>query len=144
MGGWTIASYCLRYTTGGSESIKDNPPIAGAILLCPLLGVQKDSRPSHAVELIASALASFAGRLPFAEANKGKNTEDPSIETRIERDPQTYNGKLRIATGLGLLKGLASVTPHFAKFTLPIFLCHGVGLHTGRLSCSRLNIISRG
>lgn len=123
-----------RYTTGGSESIRDNPPIAGAILMCPMLGIQSDSRPSHLVELAARALSSFAGRLPFAQANKGKNTEDPSIETKIEQDPQTYNDKLRIATGLALLQGLQSVTPRFEEFKLPILLCHGV-----RSSCAEVS-----
>ena len=72
------------------------PTIDGALLLCPMLAIspvrpksvtyirraladikRQETRPSLLVEYIARAIASFAGRWPLAEANRGKNTDDP-------------------------------------------------------------------
>jgi acylglycerol lipase len=50
-----------------------------------MLAISPESRPAYAVELAARALASIAGPLPFASANKGKNSEDPSVEEQFDR-----------------------------------------------------------
>lgn len=56
------------------------------MFLCPMLAIAPDSRPSYLVELVARGLASIAGPLPFASANKGKNSEDPSVEEQFDRE----------------------------------------------------------
>lgn len=40
----------------------------------------KESRPSMLVEYFARAISYFAGRFPLAEANRGRNTWDASLE----------------------------------------------------------------
>ena len=40
----------------------------------------KESRPSMLVEYFARAISYFAGRFPLAEANRGKNSWDSSLE----------------------------------------------------------------
>ncbi len=62
------------------------PTISGGVFLCPMLAISPESRPAYAVELAARALASIAGPLPFASANKGKNSEDPSVEEQFDRE----------------------------------------------------------
>lgn len=103
------------------------PTISGGIILCPMLAISPDSRPSYAVELFARLIASVAGPFPLAAANKGKNSEDPDVEEAFNRDPQTYHGKLRIATGLAILAGLTSINDKLSHLRVPFLLCHGTG-----------------
>jgi len=102
------------------------PTITGGLFLCPMLAISRTSRPSYLVELVGRALASVAGPLPLASANKGKNSEDPEVEEVFNRDPQTYHGKLRIATGLAILQ---------VRFPLSLLLCRSLDVHL--LSCTR-------
>ncbi|KAG0661557.1 hypothetical protein C6P46_003969 [Rhodotorula mucilaginosa] len=110
LGGFTATLTCLKYGAPVDTSLPSashasfRPTISGGIFLCPMLAISPESRPAYAVELAARALASIAGPLPFASANKGKNSEDPSVEEQFDQDPQTYSGKLRIATGLAVLQ----------------------------------------
>lgn len=102
------------------------PTITGGLFLCPMLAISPTSRPSYLVELVGRALASVAGPLPLASANKGKNSEDPEVEQVFNRDPQTYHGKLRIATGLAILQ---------VRFPLSLLLSRSLDVHL--LSCTR-------
>lgn len=61
-----------------------------------MIKISPTSRPSYVVEMIARGLASFAGRLGFAAANKGQNSEDPWTEKEFESDPQAYHGHVRL------------------------------------------------
>lgn len=92
-----------------------------------MLAISPESRPHMAVELVARGLSSFAGALPLAAANKGKNSEDPSIEEQFDMDPQTYHGKLRIGTGLAILAALVHVNESFAHLKIPFCIFHGTG-----------------
>ena len=62
-----------------------------------MIMIAPTSRPSYVVELIARSMALFAGRLGFAAANKGQNSEDPWTEAEFEHDPQSYHGQVRLA-----------------------------------------------
>lgn len=44
----------------------------------------QESRPSWLVEHFARGIASFAGRFPLAEANRGKNTRRPELEEECQ------------------------------------------------------------
>ncbi|GAA6046870.1 hypothetical protein JCM3770_005684 [Rhodotorula araucariae] len=133
LGGFTAALTCLKYgapldtslPSASSQSFR--PTISGGMFLCPMLAISPDSRPSVLVELIARVLASVAGPLPLAAANKGKNSEDPLVEEVFNRDPQTYHGKLRIATGLAILQGITAFNAQQAHLRVPFLLCHGTG-----------------
>ncbi|BGP23909.1 hypothetical protein JCM10295v2_002810 [Rhodotorula toruloides] len=133
LGGFTATLTCLKYgapldTSLPSASNKTfRPTVSGGVILCPMLQIAPDSRPSHAVELAARALASVAGPLPFARANKGKNSEDSAVEEQFEMDPQTYGGKLRIATGLAILEGILDIDKKLPHLRVPFLLCHGTG-----------------
>ncbi|BGP15179.1 hypothetical protein JCM10213_008681 [Rhodosporidiobolus nylandii] len=137
LGGFTAVYTCLKYGTpptsslppssGGDTEHTFHPTLSGGIFLCPMLAISPESRPSYAVELVARGLAAVAGPLPFANANKGKNTEDPEVEEQFEADPQTYHGKLRIATGLAILAGLLEFNAKMEHLKIPFLLCHGTG-----------------
>ena len=53
-----------------------------------------------------------------------KKTENACI---VELDPQTYSGKLRIATGLACLAGMEMVNARLAEVNLPFKVFHGTG-----------------
>lgn len=42
-------------------------------------------------------------------------------------DPQTYGGKLRIATGLAILEGILDIDRKLPRLRVPFLLCHGTG-----------------
>lgn len=69
-----------------------------------MLEISQETRPHWAVEAVARGIAYFGGPLPLAAANKGKNSEDPTVEEQFNLDPMTYHGKLRVGTGLSILK----------------------------------------
>ncbi|KXS13645.1 alpha/beta-hydrolase [Gonapodya prolifera JEL478] len=41
--------------------------------------------------------------VPYAEANRGKNTSDPDAQLYFDRDPMAYTGRIRLGAGLALL-----------------------------------------
>jgi len=43
------------------------------------------------------------------------------------RDPQTYHGKLRVSTGLGILQALVHITPLMPNLSVPFTIHHGTG-----------------
>lgn len=103
------------------------PTISGGMILCPMLAISPETRPHFLIESIARLISSFASALPLASANKGKNSEDPTVEEQFEQDPQTYHGKLRVGTGLGILKGLIDVNNKMESLKVPFLICHGTG-----------------
>ena len=103
------------------------PTIAGGLILCPMLAISAETRPPFVVELVARLISSFASALPLAAANKGKNSEDPEVEQQFESDPQTYHGKLRVGTGLGILQGLIDINKKMNHLKVPFLICHGTG-----------------
>ncbi|GAA5894490.1 hypothetical protein JCM8208_006256 [Rhodotorula glutinis] len=141
LGGFTAALTCLKYGTSRDTSLPSStsapspsrsdatfrPTITGGLFLCPMLAISPTSRPSYLVELVGRALASVAGPLPLASANKGKNSEDPQVEEVFNRDPQTYHGKLRIATGLAILQGILALSAAQSHLRVPFLVCHGTG-----------------
>lgn len=59
-----------------------------------MLAISPETRPHWMIEKVARAIASVAGPLPLAAANKGKNSEDPLVEQQFLSDPQTYRAFL--------------------------------------------------
>ncbi|GAA5986427.1 hypothetical protein JCM10908_003750 [Rhodotorula pacifica] len=133
LGGFTATLTCLKYGAPLDTSLPAasrasfRPTISGGLFLCPMLAISPESRPSYAVELVARLLASVAGPMPFASANKGKNSEDPAVEEQFNQDPQTYSGKLRIATGLAVLQAITEINTKLSHLRVPFLLCHGTG-----------------
>lgn len=130
MGGFTTVLYGLLYH---SPTVKSRPiltglpqpKLLGLIPLCPMLAIAPDSRPAYLVELFARAVCRFAGRMPLANANKGKNTPDLQFEQQFLFDPQCYTGNLRAATGLSILSALDFTTAHLADLAVPFQVMHG-------------------
>ncbi|KAM0788819.1 hypothetical protein ACM66B_002905 [Microbotryomycetes sp. NB124-2] len=132
LGGFTAVLTCLKYgsteTTDLPVHVQFRPKISGGLFLCPMLAISPETRPHFLVELFARGLSRFASSLPLAAANKGKNSEDPTIEQQFETDPQTYHGKLRIGTGLAILKGLQDINnDQFKHLKIPFIIFHGTG-----------------
>ncbi|BGP54951.1 hypothetical protein JCM8202_003461 [Rhodotorula sphaerocarpa] len=133
LGGFTAAMTCLKYgapldtSLPAARQASFRPTISGGLFLCPMLAIAPESRPSYLVELVARALASVAGPMPLASANKGMNSEDPTVEEQFDQDPQTYSGKLRIATGLAVLHAITDINTKLPHLRVPFLLCHGTG-----------------
>ncbi|KAA1068271.1 hypothetical protein PGTUg99_030817 [Puccinia graminis f. sp. tritici] len=130
MGGFTTVLYGLLYhspTVTSRPILKGlpQPKLLGLIPLCPMLAIAPDSRPAYFVELFARAVCRFAGRMPLANANKGKNTPDTWFENQFASDPQCYVGNLRIATGLNILSALDFTNAHLAELVVPFQIMHG-------------------
>lgn len=49
-----------------------------------MLAIAPETMPAKPVELVARCIAIFAGRLPFAAAHQGKETDDPNISAEFE------------------------------------------------------------
>jgi hypothetical protein len=60
-----------------------------------MISVAKESRPGPVVEFVGRTISSFLGRLPLAAANRGKNSEDPTVELEFLTDPMTYHVRLK-------------------------------------------------
>ncbi|GAA96228.1 uncharacterized protein L969DRAFT_42167 [Mixia osmundae IAM 14324] len=129
LGGFVAVYYLVHYQPPRSTEPgrPDNPAFDGALFLCPMLSIAPESRPSLLVEYAGRSIAYFFGRLPFADANKGKNSEDQSIEQEFQTDPQTYHGKLRIATGIAIIAGIDKCMASIEKLSLPFKVIHGTG-----------------
>ncbi|KAK4057968.1 hypothetical protein OIO90_001187 [Microbotryomycetes sp. JL221] len=123
-----LSKYGSSEVTDLPVKVEFRPQISGGLFLCPMLAISPETRPHMLVEMMARGLSSFASCLPFAAANKGKNSEDPSIEEQFEMDPQTYHGKLRIGTGLAILQGLEQINDNqFQHLKIPFIIFHGTG-----------------
>jgi len=79
------------------------------------------------LEIMARCIRMFAGRLAFAAAHRGKNTEDPTLEWEFESDPQSYHGNLRISTGLAILTAFIETTERAKEIDIPFKVLHGTG-----------------
>lgn len=49
------------------------------------------------------------------------------IFTVVNLDPQTYSGKLRIATGLSMLQGILNINSRLEEVSIPFKVFHGTG-----------------
>ncbi|ORY91597.1 lysophospholipase [Leucosporidium creatinivorum] len=134
LGGFTAALTCLKYGSLDSAETTElkaddsfKPKISGGCFLCPMLAINPETMPAYPVQLLARGIASFAGPLPLASANKGKNSEDPDVEEQFQRDPQTYHGKLRVGTGLAILSGLIDINKNMEALKIPFIIHHGTG-----------------
>lgn len=137
LGGFVATLTCIKYGSSDTTTLPNpiasrvqvpfRPRISGGLFLCPMLAISPETRPAFLVELVARGISSFAGGLPLAAANKGKNSEDPDIEEEFNRDPNTYHGKLRVGTGLAILKGLTEINETFSNLSIPFLICHGTG-----------------
>ncbi|WVF72190.1 hypothetical protein IAT40_007002 [Kwoniella sp. CBS 6097] len=112
--------------------------VAGAFVLCPMVEVSKNSRPSIVVEYIGRALSYVAGSLPLAKAVRGNVSDDPRVEEDFEADREwkirrpladiaalCYSGMLRIGTGLAALEGMLELERRAEEINAPIRLVHG-------------------
>lgn len=134
LGGFCAALFCLKYgapvdalPSEESSDVALKPVITGGLFLCPMLVIAADTRPAYIIELIARGISKVAGSFPLAAANKGKNSEDPRLEEQFLRDPQTYHGKLRVATGLAILAAITKLGGIMSQLTVPFSIHHGTG-----------------
>ncbi|MBW0519203.1 hypothetical protein O181_058918 [Austropuccinia psidii MF-1] len=130
LGGFASIFYPLLYHTPTIKKVNlldglPIPKLIGILPMCPMLAISQDSRPSFIIETIARCIVIFAGRVPLADANKGKNTQDPWCEEQYRRDPQTYHGTLRCATGLAILDALDFTDQNISKLEIPFQVMHG-------------------
>nr|ODN88525.1 lysophospholipase [Cryptococcus depauperatus CBS 7855] len=99
--------------------------VAGAFVLCPMVEVSKDSRPSLILEQIGRAIVYFAGTLPLANAVRGNISDDPRVEEDFFADPLCYHGMLRVGTGLAALEGMIELQKRAGEINVPIRIVHG-------------------
>lgn len=107
------------------EEERSRVQVAGAFVLCPMVEVSRNSRPSIFVEYIARAIKLLAPTLPLAKAVRGNVSDDPRVEEDFFRDPLCYHGWLRVGTGLALLEGMLELEKRAHEINIPIKLVHG-------------------
>ncbi|CEG47985.1 phosphatidylinositol 3kinase tor2 [Plasmopara halstedii] len=102
--------------------------VDGAVILCPPTEIHKASRPSYLMELIGRLLQEYAPKLPLVKANNGNNSS-PEVAAIANADklsdPLYYPGKMRVGTGLALLKGITSIQDKLHLIETPYLLQHG-------------------
>ncbi|WRT67175.1 uncharacterized protein IL334_004141 [Kwoniella shivajii] len=94
-----------------SEEEKARIHVAGAYVLCPMVEVSKESRPSKLIENIGRVIKSVAGPLPFAKGVRGNVSDDPRVEEDFDSDREinvpirlVHGNKDRATTHIGTLK----------------------------------------
>lgn len=102
--------------------------IDGAVILCPVVQIHSNSRPSKVLEFIGNVLLRVAPKLPFVEGNRKQNCH-PEIADAVEaskcEDPMFYNGKLRIGSGFAILEGVKYIQDKLHTIRTPYLLQHG-------------------
>ncbi|CAG8566028.1 15231_t:CDS:2 [Acaulospora morrowiae] len=128
MGGMVVASCAIKY-----------PDTFDAFgLSAPLVYVEEESRPSKFLETVADVLNKTPlGRMPIAEANRGKNSSDPTVEEKFLADPLTYHGDLRVSTGLTLRDGIEWLQSNLGNITKPFLVQHGMNDRATQVKGSR-------
>ncbi|KAL7416897.1 lysophospholipase [Mrakia frigida] len=121
LGAFVGLSYLLDYPPADPR----NPKIEGAFFMCPLITISAASRPSKTIENIARVLEPIAGRLPVAQAQRGKGHVDPRVEISFLLNPQTYHGPLRISTGMEISRAVVALERRAPEITVPFKVIHG-------------------
>nr|XP_019013572.1 lysophospholipase [Kwoniella pini CBS 10737]OCF52353.1 lysophospholipase [Kwoniella pini CBS 10737] len=99
--------------------------IAGAFVICPMVEVSKESRPSKFLEYIGRAISFIAGPLPFVKGVRGNVSDDPRVEEDFDSDPLCYHGLLRIGTGIAAVEAMTELEKRASEIDVPIRLIHG-------------------
>lgn len=106
----------------------DQKLVDGAVILCPPTEIHTASRPSYLMELLGRLLLEYMPKLPLVKANSGKNNS-PEVAAIADADrlldPLYYPGKMRVGTGLALLKGITSIQDKLHLIETPYLLQHG-------------------
>ncbi|WWC61076.1 uncharacterized protein I303_103654 [Kwoniella dejecticola CBS 10117] len=118
MGGWTVLERLRK-----DEKVRID--IAGAFVICPMVEVSKESRPSKFLEYIGRAISFIAGPLPFVQGVRGNVSDDPRVEEDFDSDPLCYHGLLRIGTGLAAVQAMTELEKRASEIDIPIRLIHG-------------------
>ncbi|KAK0550047.1 hypothetical protein OC845_002851 [Tilletia horrida] len=148
MGGFTCLYYAALYPAipkaglngsaeaeGGQEAANGvvpaetdeilRPNLAGVAVTAPMLGISAESMPPYIVHKIAEGIAFVAGRLPLVNGVKGNTSDDPRTDEEFHKDPLTYKGRVRVATGLAIWEGIAHLQSIPDRITCPVALHHG-------------------
>ena len=123
---------CLQYSKKYPETIK------GMALMCPFIDVAGASEPHPALKAIAPYLEFFIGRLPVVAANRNKNCSDPLHEIAFHDDPLTYSGRLRVGSGMALLRSQSDLKATLNQIKIPFLVCHGTADRAVAFSGSQL------
>ncbi|KAJ3144957.1 hypothetical protein HDU89_007661 [Geranomyces variabilis] len=119
LGGLILLSYSRTY--GNVPELAPD----GMVVLCPLVDVAPESRPGWPVEMVAKTLSWVTPFMPLAEANRGKNASDIKFEEIFLADPLTYHGRLRVGTGLAMLRGFEALQADLENVKTPFIVIHG-------------------
>ncbi|GAO50100.1 alpha/beta-hydrolase [Saitoella complicata NRRL Y-17804] len=114
LGGWCTLEYGIHFPS----------EIDGLVILCPMIYSVGDATPSVLIQWIARVLVHFLGWLPVSPANRGLSSSIENEDIFLS-DPLTYHGKLRIATGLQLLRGMVHARENLGKLEVPFLVMHG-------------------
>eukprot|EP00300_Choanocystis_sp_HF-7_P042575 c9311_g1_i2.p1 GENE.c9311_g1_i2~~c9311_g1_i2.p1 ORF type:complete len:331 (+),score=56.99 c9311_g1_i2:43-1035(+) len=118
----------LALSVGAVLANREVPLVHGMILIAPLLRVARQSRPSDLTKTIAKIFGAIAPSIPLVQANRG-NDYHPEVSEEMEEatsnDPLFYSGKMRVGTGLALLRHLETFENDLRMFSLPLLVIHG-------------------
>ncbi|WWC89994.1 uncharacterized protein L201_004924 [Kwoniella dendrophila CBS 6074] len=131
MGGWTIPlpeegegkGYDSLERSRQDEKVRIH--VAGAFVICPMVEISRESRPSKLLEYIGRAISFVAGPLPFVKGVRGNVSDDPRVEEDFDSDPLCYHGLLRIGTGIAAVEAMTELERRASEIDVPIRLIHG-------------------
>jgi hypothetical protein len=131
---------CGRETDGGCRRqvltnvcLRNPTRFDGAILVCPMLGIEEAVRPHPLIETVLRSV--IAPLIPTWPITPGENVvelllHDPA-DVRTLFDVNEYgpgDAKLRLGTAVSMISGCDIVQERLADFATPFLVLHGVGL----------------
>ncbi|KAE8246454.1 hypothetical protein A4X13_0g5779 [Tilletia indica] len=120
---------------GGAEADEDTipgdtddllrPNLAGIAVTAPMITISPESTPPWVLFQLARFLRVVTPRLPLVKGVKGNTSDDPRVDVEFHKDPLTYKGNVRIATGLAIWEGIEHLQTLPSQITCPVALHHG-------------------
>jgi len=120
MGGLSAALSALALQRDGPRA---GALLSGVVLQCPLIRTAKP--PSRLMQLAASALAVVAPKLPLLPPPPAAAAA-AAARMSLLADELCYSGRLRVGTGLALLRASANLASRLADWNVPLLLQHGL------------------
>ena len=120
MGGLSAALSALALQRDGPRGCA---LLSGVVLQCPLIRTAKP--PGRLMQLAASALAAVAPKLPLLPPPPAA-AASMAARMALLSDRLCYSGRLRVGTGVALLRASASLAAKLGEWNVPLLLQHGL------------------
>lgn len=120
MGGLSAALSALALQRNGPRG---GALLSGVVLQCPLIRTAKP--PGRLMRLAAATLAAVFPKLPLLPPPPAAAAA-AAARIALLADELCYSGRLRVGTGLALLRASASLAARLSDWDVPLLLQHGL------------------